>query len=165
MAGALPPWIPHKVPLDGILAENFGALVIFFFQRTQLYLNSEVLHLQNFYNDATSREDHRHQYIYLLLHIDILTVDNGYTKRQEAWRGRLHHQADRGHALRGHEQLASAAEELRQASRAKLVLIDPVEKVLLADTRIAGHFTPIPNGSAPLSRDLKNYISSGVISK
>ncbi|KAI1123306.1 pseudouridine synthase [Nemania abortiva] len=26
-----------------------------------------------------------------------------------------------------------------------------------------GHFTPIPNGSAPLSRDLKNYISSGVI--
>ncbi|KAI1429602.1 pseudouridine synthase [Xylaria sp. FL1777] len=28
-----------------------------------------------------------------------------------------------------------------------------------------GHFTPIPNGSAPLSRDLKNYIASGVISK
>ncbi|KAI0859222.1 pseudouridine synthase [Xylaria cubensis] len=26
-----------------------------------------------------------------------------------------------------------------------------------------GHFTPIPNGSAPLSRDLKNYIASGVI--
>ncbi|KAI0913272.1 pseudouridine synthase [Ustulina deusta] len=26
-----------------------------------------------------------------------------------------------------------------------------------------GHFTPIPNGSPPLSRDLKNYISSGVI--
>ncbi|KAI1354923.1 pseudouridine synthase [Xylaria sp. FL0043] len=26
-----------------------------------------------------------------------------------------------------------------------------------------GHFTPIPNGSSPLSRDLKNYISSGVI--
>ncbi|KAI8633274.1 pseudouridine synthase [Xylariaceae sp. FL1651] len=26
-----------------------------------------------------------------------------------------------------------------------------------------GHFTPIPNGSAPLSRDLKSYISSGVI--
>ncbi|KAI1340926.1 putative rRNA pseudouridine synthase [Xylariaceae sp. FL0016] len=27
----------------------------------------------------------------------------------------------------------------------------------------SGHFTPIPNGSAPLSRDLKSYISSGVI--
>ncbi|KOS19343.1 Centromere/microtubule-binding protein cbf5 [Escovopsis weberi] len=26
-----------------------------------------------------------------------------------------------------------------------------------------GHFTPIPNGSAPLKRDLKSYISSGVI--
>ncbi|KAH8166678.1 hypothetical protein CIB48_g1559 [Xylaria polymorpha] len=26
-----------------------------------------------------------------------------------------------------------------------------------------GHFTPIPNGSAPLSRDLKDYIASGVI--
>ncbi|KAI0024468.1 putative rRNA pseudouridine synthase [Xylariomycetidae sp. FL0641] len=26
-----------------------------------------------------------------------------------------------------------------------------------------GHFTPIPNGSSPLSRDLKSYISSGVI--
>ncbi|KAI0408035.1 pseudouridine synthase [Xylaria palmicola] len=26
-----------------------------------------------------------------------------------------------------------------------------------------GHFTPIPNGSPPLSRDLKNYIASGVI--
>ncbi|KAI2643342.1 pseudouridine synthase [Xylaria nigripes] len=26
-----------------------------------------------------------------------------------------------------------------------------------------GHFTPIPNGSAPLNRDLKNYIASGVI--
>ncbi|KAI1075623.1 putative rRNA pseudouridine synthase [Whalleya microplaca] len=26
-----------------------------------------------------------------------------------------------------------------------------------------GHFTPIPNGSAPLSRDLKSYVSSGVI--
>ncbi|KAI0392653.1 pseudouridine synthase [Xylariaceae sp. FL0594] len=26
-----------------------------------------------------------------------------------------------------------------------------------------GHFTPIPNGSSPLSRDLKNYIASGVI--
>ena len=26
-----------------------------------------------------------------------------------------------------------------------------------------GHFTPIPHGSAPLKRDLKSYISSGVI--
>ena len=26
-----------------------------------------------------------------------------------------------------------------------------------------GHFTPIPNGSTPLKRDLKSYISSGVI--
>ncbi|KAH9909630.1 putative rRNA pseudouridine synthase [Xylariomycetidae sp. FL2044] len=26
-----------------------------------------------------------------------------------------------------------------------------------------GHYTPIPNGSAPMSRDLKSYISSGVI--
>ncbi|KAI1138645.1 putative rRNA pseudouridine synthase [Hypoxylon sp. FL0543] len=26
-----------------------------------------------------------------------------------------------------------------------------------------GHFTPIPNGSSPLTRDLKSYISSGVI--
>mgnify|MGYP002718615104 CR=1 FL=1 len=26
-----------------------------------------------------------------------------------------------------------------------------------------GHFTPIPAGSSPLSRDLKSYISSGVI--
>jgi H/ACA ribonucleoprotein complex subunit 4 len=26
-----------------------------------------------------------------------------------------------------------------------------------------GHFTPIPNGCAPLKRDLKSYISSGVI--
>jgi H/ACA ribonucleoprotein complex subunit 4 len=26
-----------------------------------------------------------------------------------------------------------------------------------------GHFTPIPNGSSPLSRDIKSYISSGVI--
>jgi len=26
-----------------------------------------------------------------------------------------------------------------------------------------GHFTPIPHGSAPLSRDLKSYIDSGVI--
>ncbi|KAK9364870.1 pseudouridine synthase [Lipomyces kononenkoae] len=26
-----------------------------------------------------------------------------------------------------------------------------------------GHYTPIPNGSTPLKRDLKNYISSGVI--
>lgn len=26
-----------------------------------------------------------------------------------------------------------------------------------------GHFTPIPNGSSPLKRDLKSYISSGVI--
>lgn len=26
-----------------------------------------------------------------------------------------------------------------------------------------GHFTPIPHGSSPLRRDLKSYISSGVI--
>lgn len=26
-----------------------------------------------------------------------------------------------------------------------------------------GHFTPIPNGCSPLKRDLKSYISSGVI--
>jgi len=26
-----------------------------------------------------------------------------------------------------------------------------------------GHFTPIPNGSSPLKRDIKSYISSGVI--
>ncbi|KAI1397823.1 putative rRNA pseudouridine synthase [Hypoxylon fuscum] len=26
-----------------------------------------------------------------------------------------------------------------------------------------GHFTPIPNGSSPLTRDLKSYVSSGVI--
>lgn len=26
-----------------------------------------------------------------------------------------------------------------------------------------GHFTPIPNGCTPLKRDLKSYISSGVI--
>ena len=26
-----------------------------------------------------------------------------------------------------------------------------------------GHFTPIPAGSSPLKRDLKSYISSGVI--
>lgn len=25
------------------------------------------------------------------------------------------------------------------------------------------HFTPIPNGSPPLSRDIKSYVSSGVI--
>lgn len=26
-----------------------------------------------------------------------------------------------------------------------------------------GHFTPIPNGSSPLKRDIKSYVSSGVI--
>jgi H/ACA ribonucleoprotein complex subunit 4 len=26
-----------------------------------------------------------------------------------------------------------------------------------------GHFTPIPNGCTPLKRDLKSYVSSGVI--
>ncbi len=26
-----------------------------------------------------------------------------------------------------------------------------------------GHFTPIPHGSTPLRRDLKSYVSSGVI--
>jgi len=26
-----------------------------------------------------------------------------------------------------------------------------------------GHFTPIPNGSNPLRRDIKSYVSSGVI--
>lgn len=26
-----------------------------------------------------------------------------------------------------------------------------------------GHFTPIPNGCSPLKRDIKSYISSGVI--
>ena len=26
-----------------------------------------------------------------------------------------------------------------------------------------GHFTPIPNGSTPLRRDIKSYVSSGVI--
>ena len=26
-----------------------------------------------------------------------------------------------------------------------------------------GHFTPIPNGSSPLRRDIKSYVSSGVI--
>jgi H/ACA ribonucleoprotein complex subunit 4 len=27
----------------------------------------------------------------------------------------------------------------------------------------SGHFTPIPNGSAPHKRDIKSYVSSGVI--
>ena len=27
----------------------------------------------------------------------------------------------------------------------------------------SGHFTPIPNGSNPLRRDIKSYVSSGVI--
>ncbi|KAI3321776.1 pseudouridine synthase [Xylariaceae sp. AK1471] len=39
------------------------------------------------------------------------------------------------------------------------LLLKNYEKLLVR----TGHFTPIPNGSAPLSRDLKNYISSGVI--
>lgn len=37
----------------------------------------------------------------------------------------------------------------------------------LADRRAVlvrtGHFTPIPNGCSPLKRDIKSYISSGVI--
>ncbi|TGJ80906.1 hypothetical protein E0Z10_g7857 [Xylaria hypoxylon] len=39
------------------------------------------------------------------------------------------------------------------------LLLKNYEKLLVR----TGHFTPIPNGSPPLSRDLKNYISSGVI--
>lgn len=27
----------------------------------------------------------------------------------------------------------------------------------------SGHFTPIPNGSSPYKRDIKSYVSSGVI--
>ena len=38
-------------------------------------------------------------------------------------------------------------------------LTDIVSPVLVR----TGHFTPIPNGCAPLKRDLKSYISSGVI--
>jgi len=39
------------------------------------------------------------------------------------------------------------------------LLLKNYEKLLVR----TGHFTPIPNGSSPLSRDLKSYISSGVI--
>jgi len=37
---------------------------------------------------------------------------------------------------------------------------DPLILLVLIRT---GHFTPIPNGCTPLKRDLKSYISSGVI--
>lgn len=39
------------------------------------------------------------------------------------------------------------------------LLLKNYEKLLVR----TGHFTPIPNGSSPLTRDLKSYISSGVI--
>ncbi|KXJ93367.1 pseudouridine synthase [Microdochium bolleyi] len=39
------------------------------------------------------------------------------------------------------------------------LLLKNYEKLLVR----TGHFTPIPNGSSPLSRDLKSYIQSGVI--
>ncbi|KAI1648254.1 putative rRNA pseudouridine synthase [Daldinia loculata] len=39
------------------------------------------------------------------------------------------------------------------------LLLKNYDKLLIR----TGHFTPIPNGSSPLTRDLKSYISSGVI--
>lgn len=39
------------------------------------------------------------------------------------------------------------------------LLLKNYEKLLVR----TGHFTPIPNGSSPLKRDIKSYISSGVI--
>jgi H/ACA ribonucleoprotein complex subunit 4 len=39
------------------------------------------------------------------------------------------------------------------------LLLKNYEKLLVR----TGHFTPIPAGASPLKRDLKSYISSGVI--
>lgn len=39
------------------------------------------------------------------------------------------------------------------------LLLKNYEKMLVR----SGHFTPIPNGSSPYKRDIKSYVSSGVI--
>lgn len=56
-------------------------------------------------------------------------------------------------------------EEMGWEQDAKLWYLDSslaLTSFLLVLVR-TGHFTPIPNGSAPLKRDIKSYISSGVI--
>ena len=39
------------------------------------------------------------------------------------------------------------------------IIIENYDKLLVR----SGHYTPIPAGSAPLNRDIKSYVSSGVI--
>lgn len=104
--------------------------------------------------------------------------------RQEG-RRRVQHQASGRDAGPRHELVAAAPEKLRQAWVAptrsvagglgvERELCDSTgprhlqESHACADGACAvlvrtGHFTPIPNGSSPLKRDLKSYISSGVI--
>lgn len=84
-------------------------------------------------------------------------------------RGRLLDQAREHYSHHRHQCLAAASEELGPAY---VVLhsrpFEPVcVKYKLTSLRAVlvrtGHFTPIPAGATPLKRDLKSYISSGVI--
>jgi H/ACA ribonucleoprotein complex subunit 4 len=49
---------------------------------------------------------------------------------------------------------------IRAGEEQKSLTLDSSTFLVLVRT---GHFTPIPNGSSPLKRDIKSYISSGVI--
>jgi hypothetical protein len=58
--------------------------------------------------------------------------------------------------------MASATQKLQQLYDRNLYFPWRRTNKILVLVR-TGHFTPIPNGCTPLKRDLKSYISSGVI--
>ena len=90
--------------------------------------------------------------------IDNIQNDVGFSKR----RGGIYHQTRGDDTHGGHKLLAITAQELQQPYEFSFQLFNQllINPSVLIRT---GHFTPIPNGCTPLKRDLKSYISSGVI--
>jgi hypothetical protein len=83
----------------------------------------------------------------------------------EGWRRcRLHHQARGFGPSTRHQRLAAPLEELQQLYDDTPLYTRVVQKLIYNTVLVrTAHYTPIPMGCAPHKRDLKSYISSGVI--
>lgn len=62
-----------------------------------------------------------------------------------------------------HQRLAAAAQELQRSYAAALHIAPGCSANTHTVHVRTSHYTPIPQGCAPLARDIKSYISSGVI--
>lgn len=77
--------------------------------------------------------------------------------------GRLCHQARGCSARHRYQRLAAAAQKLQRVYAAAFSIASCSSTNTCIVLVRTSHYTPIPQGCAPLSRDIKSYISSGVI--